>query len=288
MTLVANHVPVNTKMIGAHEHESHFIFDLLFNNSSDIQPDILSTDTHGSNAVNFAILYLFDYTFAPRYKDTGSKIESIYGFNDKSFYANKPIQPQRKFDTPLIVDEWDRIKKIMVSLATKSSTQSIIIGKLSAYERKNRTKSALCEFDNIISSIHLLKYIDDITYRQRIQKALNRGESYHKLRRAVSYANGGKLRVQTEISQQIYNECGRLIANNIILYNSRLLSELLMLKEQAGNQEETDLLKRISPVAWRHINIYGNYEFHRTPTTLPIAELIQKMNLSSSATKHEN
>ena len=47
MTLVANHVPINARVIGANEHESHYIFDLLFNNTSGIKPDVLSTDTHG-------------------------------------------------------------------------------------------------------------------------------------------------------------------------------------------------------------------------------------------------
>ena len=29
-TLVANHVPINARIIGAHEHESHFVFDIIF------------------------------------------------------------------------------------------------------------------------------------------------------------------------------------------------------------------------------------------------------------------
>jgi hypothetical protein len=29
-TVVANHVPINAKIVGTHEHESHFVFDLLF------------------------------------------------------------------------------------------------------------------------------------------------------------------------------------------------------------------------------------------------------------------
>jgi len=66
-SLVANHVPVNAKIIGANDHESHYVFDILFNNTSDIQPEVHSTDTHGTNAVNFAILHLFGYQFAPRY-----------------------------------------------------------------------------------------------------------------------------------------------------------------------------------------------------------------------------
>jgi TnpA family transposase len=112
---VANHVPLNARIIGANEHESHYVFDLLYNNTTDIQPSIHSTDTHGTNEVNFAILAFFGY--------------------------------------------W--------------------------------------ELDNLRRSLHLLNYVDSPQFQRNIQRALNRGESYHKLVRAVAYANGGKLRVRT-------------------------------------------------------------------------------------------
>ncbi len=67
MSLIANHAAINARVIGANEHESHYIFDLLQNNSSEIVPDVLSTDNHGVNHVNFALLDLFGYNFAPRY-----------------------------------------------------------------------------------------------------------------------------------------------------------------------------------------------------------------------------
>nr|WP_237446652.1 transposase [Shimazuella alba] len=65
-TMVANHVSVNTRIIGSNEHESHYIFDILYNNTTEIQPSVHSTDTHGTNEVNFAILHFFGYQFAPR------------------------------------------------------------------------------------------------------------------------------------------------------------------------------------------------------------------------------
>jgi hypothetical protein len=37
------------------------------------------------------------------------------------------------------------------------------------------------EYDNILKSLYLLDYIDSLTLRQNMQRALNRGESYHKL-----------------------------------------------------------------------------------------------------------
>jgi TnpA family transposase len=63
--------------------------------------------------------------------------------------------------------------------------------------------------------------------RRNVQRALNRGESYHKLIRAVSYANGGRLRVRTDVEQQIWSECSRFLANCVIHYNVTLLSQLL-------------------------------------------------------------
>jgi TnpA family transposase len=45
-TLVANNIPINAYIIGANEHESHYVFDILFDNTTDIQPEI-----HSSQAV---------------------------------------------------------------------------------------------------------------------------------------------------------------------------------------------------------------------------------------------
>jgi TnpA family transposase len=191
-TLVANHIPINARIIGANEHESHFVFDILFNNMTEIQPEIHSTDTHGTNEINFAVLNSFGYQFAPRYKDIHDKVtKSLYGFKHPSNYEGV-IKPIRKINTELIVEEWENIQRIMVSLAVKETTQSIIVGKLSAYARKNKTRRALWEYDNILKSLYLLDYIDSLPLRQNVQRALNRGESYHQLRRAISYANFGK------------------------------------------------------------------------------------------------
>jgi TnpA family transposase len=76
------------------------------------------------------------------------------------------------------------------------------------------------EYDSIYRSLYLLDYIDNPPLRQHVQKALNRGENYHQLRRAISYAGFGKLRFKTEYEQDLWAECSRLHANCIILYNA--------------------------------------------------------------------
>jgi TnpA family transposase len=278
-TLVANHIPVSARIIGANDNESHYVFDLLFNNTTDIQPTIHSTDTHGANEVNFAILHLFGYQFAPRYKDIYDKVRtSLHGFKYPRHYNEQwLLRPIRKIKTKSIEDEWDNVQRIIVSLALKTATQNVIIGKLSAYPHTNKTRRALWEYDNIIRSIYLLNYIDSLSLRQNIQQVLNRGESYHKLRRAVSYANFGKLRFRTEYDQQLWNECSRLITNCIIFYNADILSNFLLLQQKSGNIQQIEQLKRVSPVAWQHINFYGRYEFTKLLEPVDVDSIVQRL-----------
>jgi len=277
-SMVANHVPVNAQIIGANEHESHYVFDILFNNTTEIHPEVHSTDTHGTNEVNFALLHVFGYQFAPRYRDLQAKVtKTLYGFKHPTQYGDVLLKPIRKINPRLIVEEWEQMQRIFVSLARKTTTQSIIVGKLSAYARKNKTRRALWEYDNIIRSLYLLDYIDSPPLRRNVQRALNRGENYHQLRRAVSYANFGKLRFKTEYDQQLWEECSRLITNCIIYYNATILSHLFAYKERRGDNAGAALLAQVSPVAWQHINLCGRYEFTKAPEVIHMAAIIQAL-----------
>ncbi len=277
-TLVANHIPVSARIIGANEHESHYVFDLLFNNTTDIQPTVHSTDTHGTNQVNFALLHLFGYEFAPRYKDIyGTVSRSLYGFQHPSKYGEAILNPIRKINTKLILAEWDNIQRIMVSLALKTTTQSIIVSKLSAYARKNKTRQALWEYDNIVKSLYLLDYVDRLSLRQNVQQVLNRGESYHQLRRVISYANFGKLRFKTEYEQQIWGECARLLTNCIIYYNMVILSNLFTHSERQQDADRMAMLGLVSPVAWQHLIFHGRYEFYTAPEFIDMEAILQQL-----------
>jgi TnpA family transposase len=279
-TLLANHVPLNARIIGANEHESHFVFDILFNNATDILPAIHSTDTHGTNHVNFALLHLFGYRFAPRYRKVRSKVETgLYGFRHPGHYNKDwPIKPIRRAREGLILSEWPNFERILLSLALKTTTQSVIVTKLSAYRRKNRTKRALWEFDNIIRSLYLLDYIDSPVLRRNVQRALNRGEAYHQLRRSIAYVHGGRYRVHSQHEQEIWNECSRLVGNAVVYYNALILSEALAELENRGDLASSEVLKRVSPVAWQHINFYGRYQFDADFTPIDFARLRQQLS----------
>jgi TnpA family transposase len=277
-TGVANHVPFNARIIGANESESHYVYDILANNTTDIRPAAHSTDTHGTNEVNFVILGTFGYQFAPRYRDIRDKMNTLSGFKHPSKYDPQfLLKPNSKANIKLILAEEDNIKHVFASLATKVTSQGVIIGKLSSYARRNRTKKALWELDNLHRSRYLLSYIDSLRLRRNVQRALNRGESYHKLVRAVAYANAGKLRVKTDLEQQLWSECSRLLANCVIYYNACVLSQLLEYAEREEDIELADHIKRISPVSWKHVNFYGKYIFRDTGEVVDLDQMISRL-----------
>jgi TnpA family transposase len=176
-TLVANQVPSNAKIIGTHEQESHYVFEVLYNNTSDIKPARHSTDTPGTNQVNFWLLHVCGYPFAPRYRDLHKKREGLVGTQPPHHYRECLIKPARNADDALIVKEWPNIPRLMASLAQKDVTQATIVRKRASYARQNQTKKAVWELEHICRTLYSLDFIDAVHLRQGVQKALNRGEA---------------------------------------------------------------------------------------------------------------
>jgi hypothetical protein len=44
-----------------------------------------------------------------------------------------------------------------------------------------------------------------------------------------------------------------------------------------SNGHDSDVLKQISPVAWQHINLYGRYEFNKSPESINMDAIIQEL-----------
>jgi len=279
-TLCANHIPVNTKIISANQHESHFLFDILYNVKSELDIQWLSGDGHSINQLNFSLLDFIDKQFAPHFKRINHKAENLCGFKALKKYKKLLIKPQHQLKKKSIKDEWDNIQRIIASLLLGETSQHLIIGKLSSYKRKNKTKEALWEYDKILMSMYLLKFIDDPVMRKNVRRALNRGESFHKFRRAIANVHGQKFRGRSDQEIELWNECARLMANCVIYYNATLLNALLTkLQKEKGNEKLIEALKYISPVAWIHVNMYGFYAFNESKHLMDINALVDSLNL---------
>jgi TnpA family transposase len=141
-------------------------------------------------------------------------------------------------------------------------TQGTLIRKLCTYTAPNPTRRAIFEFDKLIRSIYTLRYLRDPQLQRNVHRSQNRIESYHQLRSAIAQVGGKKeLTGRTDIEIEISNQCARLIANAIIYYNSAILSRLLARHEASGNAKALAMIKKTSPVAWRHVLLNGHYTF---------------------------
>jgi len=282
-TLSANHIPVNAKVISANQHESHFLFDILRNNTSEIDPDWISGDGHSINQINFLLLDLIGKQFAPHFKRVQLKSQTLYGFKSENDYKDYLIKPTNKVDKKLIKSNWDDMLRVLVSLLLGEVSQHIIVSKLSSYKHKNKIKLALWELDKIIMSKYLLRYIDDPIIRQNVRRALNRGEAYHQLRRAISNVNGQKFRGTSPQEIEIWNDSARLLSNCTIYYNAKILSGLVtQLQATMSEAEISELMAHISPIAWQHVNLAGHYEFDEQRLEVDINRLVARLNIDTS------
>ncbi len=139
------------------------------------------------------------------------------------------------------------VHRIVATLGLKEMTQGTLVRKLCTYTTTNPTRQALFEYDRLVRSIYTLKYLRDPQLERNIRRSQNRIESYHQLRAAVAKIGGKKeLTGKNDIETDISNQCGRLISNAVVYYNSAILSRLLERLEAEGNAKGIDALARIS------------------------------------------
>lgn len=279
-TLLANHLPLQSQLIGANEHESHYVFDICYHNTTEIMPDTITGDMHSINKANFAILHWFGMNLNPRFTNLQAQLKHLYCGSDLTEYQHYLIQPIGQIDRLLIEEEKGNIDQIVATLGLKEITQSSLIRKLCTYTKQNRTRKAIFEFDALVRSIYTLRYMRDPQLQRNVHRSQNRIEAYHQLRSVITQVAGKKQLIgKTDLDIAISNQCGRLIANVVIAYNSILLSQLLDKYQSSGNQKALALLKKISPVAWQHIHFLGHYNFRDNKHPIDLDTILAHVNL---------
>jgi TnpA family transposase len=274
-TLLCNHVPLQSWLIGAHEFEAHHVFDVWYRNTSEMVPTVITGDMHSVNKANFAILHWFGLRFEPRFTDLEAQLKQLYCADDPARYEKCLVRPIGQIDRPAIVDEKAHIDQIVATLGLKEMTQGTLIRKLCTYTAPNPTRRAIFEFDKLIRSLYTLRYLRDPQLQRNVHRSQNRIESYHQLRSAIAQVGGKKeLTGRTDIEIEISNQCARLLANTIVYYNSAILSRLLENCEASPNPKILALIKKLSPVAWRHIHLNGHYTFRGSGQVIDLDAIV--------------
>ena len=171
-----------------------------------------------------------------------------------------------------------QIKQVLAALYLNETEQHVVVRKICCRERQTKLKKALWAYNDILFSIHLLKYIDDVEYKKYIRKALNRGEGYNRLFNSVVNVGNKKIRGLSEEETQIWNHCTRLLTLIIIYYNSYILSQVIADRHAKNDGKGAKLLVKVSPMASRHINLSGNYHYSDEDEGLDLNEILLKLN----------
>lgn len=277
-TLLCNHVPLQGWVIGAHEYEAHYAFDVWYRNTSEIKPKVVTGDMHSINKANFAIFDWFKAAFAPRFTDANAQLKELYCVDDTNLYAKYLVKPAGRIDLQAIEVEKEGIDQIVATLALKDMTQAALIRKICTYSTSNPTRRAVFEYDKLIRSIYTLRYLRDPQLQRNVHRSQNRLESYHQLRAAIAQVGGKKeLTGQTDIDIEISNQCGRLVSNAIIYYNAAILSRLQ--ERCQGKPKALALITSSSPVAWRHLLLGGHYTFEDDGKKIDLDVLLDGLDL---------
>lgn len=159
-------------------------------------------------------------------------------------------------------------------------SQATLVRKLCTLSGHHRTRKAIFEYDKLIRSIYTLKYMRDPQLQRNVHRSQNRIESYHQLRSVITQVSGKKHLIgHTDLDIAISNQCGRLLVNVVIAYNSVLLSALLDRYQAEGNAKALAMLKKISPVAWQHIHFLGHYAFRDKRDPIDVEDLLANIFL---------
>jgi TnpA family transposase len=274
-SLLASHVPLETMLIGANEHESQYLFDICYRNSTEIRPAVITGDMHSVNKANFAILDWFGMRAAPRFTSLQAQIPHLFCAGDVSRYASFLLPPAGQIDRRLIAAEPDTFNRIVATLALKETSQAALVHKLCSLSSQNRTRKAVFEYDKLVRSLYTLEYIRSQKLQRDVHRSQNRIEAYHQLRSTIAQVAGRKQLIgSTELDIFLTNQCGRLLALVIIAYNSILLSAVLDRHRAAGDQAAIARLQKISPVAWQNILFLGRYLFRSPRQHIDVDALI--------------
>lgn len=264
-SFIAENYPLfYTTTFSAGDREAWYVFDGLLHHqriTSLPQQQVHSTDTHGVTLINFALGFLLGIDFQPRIE--GFHKCKLHGITDMPILQqlDYTIRADKNINTALIDQQWDNIKRLVVSLKLQYALPSTLLKRLNSYAHQHPLYQALVELGKVVRTIFLLNYMDDGQLRRRTHQQTTQLESIQKLAKVLDMGDEGAIQFCTKEELMIMTLSKQLIINNISCFNYILLTKRLL---DATPSERKQLINTISfsaAFAWEHINLHGEYDF---------------------------
>jgi len=253
---------LDTKVFSASIREASYVLDAHVGNIGNLNR-IHSTDTHGYTDAVFGSSFLMGIEFAPRIKNI-EKL-GLYGTRTAAYYKKKgyKIRPSSNIKWSKIESHWVEILRFVITIRSGKASASQLFKRLNSYS-KSPLYDAIKEFGKVIRTMFVLRYIDELEYRKRIQKQLNLGEQANSFFKAVFWARGHRLRVNRPGDEERYLLSAQLLQNCVILWNYLYVTKAIINMTNLEDRETLLMqLKRGQMLTWKHINFSGEFDFRK-------------------------
>lgn len=252
--------PHHAALLPATAHEAPYVLDgLLTPSGRRIREHY--TDTGGFTDHVFAISAILGFCFAPRIRDLADK--RLYAFTPAAAHPALAPMVAGRVNEKLIRSHWPDILRLAASMAAGSVVPSHILRKLAAYPRQNGLAMALREVGRIERTLFILDWLTNRDLQRRAQIGINKGEAHHSLKRALFFNRLGELRDRTR-ENQAYHVAGlNLLAATITYWNTLHLGAAVVALDVEGRRPSAEALAHVSPLAWEHITLTGEYRWNQ-------------------------
>ncbi|MCL4525320.1 MAG: Tn3 family transposase [Gammaproteobacteria bacterium] len=239
--------------------DSLILLAVVLDQTTDLQPTQIMTDTGAYSDVVFGLFRLLGYRFSPRLADVGGT--RFWRIDPQADYGLLNAISAHQLHLQRIVPHWDDMLRLAGSLKLGRVSASGIMRTLQAGDRPTRLAQAIAEYGRIDKTLHMLRYIDDEALRRSTLVQLNRGEARHSVARAVFHAKRGELRQHYRAGQEDQLGALGLVLNMIVLWNTLYMDAALSQLRADGYPVIEADVAHLSPLLHEHINMLGRYSF---------------------------
>jgi len=239
--------------------DSVYILAGLLEQQTSLEPKEIMTDTAGASDVIFGLFWLLGYQFSPRLADVGGA--RFWRLDPKADYGALNAVSRHHASAERIARHWEDMLRVAGSLKLSTITVPELVRSLLKSDRPSGLTKAIADLGRIPKTIHLLRYLDDESYRRRILVQLNRGESRHAVARRICHGQRGEIRKRYREGQEEQLTALGLVTNAVVLWNTIYMEAALEQLRAEGFEVRPEDVARLSPLQTHHINMLGRYAF---------------------------
>jgi TnpA family transposase len=239
--------------------DSLHLIDLMYRQQGGALPEVIVTDMGSYSDVVFGMVHLLGKKYRPSPADLPD--ERLWRADAKADYGPLNTAARGRLDTERCSQHWPEMLRLV---------GSIHLGEVSAYDAMRLLQregaftplgQAFAMYGRVFKSLHLLAYIDDEGYRRDIKGIRNLQEGRHGLAEHLYHGRRGGL--YEHYIQGMEDHLGGLglVLNCVTLWNTLYMDAAIKrLRAQGYPVRDEDVL-RLSPYAYKHIQVHGTYTF---------------------------